>query len=326
MQSRFVAIILGMTIAVAAFGSADVAVAQNGGDGRGTPGVTADDPLRPRNPGLPDDPYATTITHTEATRLGRLRRQNGVVPAIATDQQAIMLTQSMANTLSLDCKVEHATLRGLNPDALNVYEIGCLEGPGYIIAATSPRPQAADCVAIAGRVAKAMAANPAAPPGVTCTLPVNQNAQAVVASYARAAGVECTIDEGAWVGESTGGNSVYEVGCAGAGGYWVERVGGRWTATDCVKVMAQNASCDFTTATERAATIKAWLAASPASGCDVIDARYMGENANGAFYEAKCSAGGGYVARLNQARAVQQVYSCAEAATIGGGCKLAARP
>lgn len=294
-------------------------------DGLVERGTTQDDPLRPRNPGLPDDPLATTITRTEATRLGRTRRQSGVVAAVPTDEQAIRTSQSLANSLSLDCKVEHATLRGMNAERQGVYEVGCLEGPGYILAETTP-PQAADCVAIAGRAAKLLAADPAAPTGPVCTLPVNQNAQAVVASYARAAGVACEIDQGAWVGESTAGNAIYEVGCAGAGGYWVERVAGAWTATDCVKVVAQNAACGFTTDAERAATLKAWLASSPASGCDVVDARYMGENANGVFYEAKCGSGDGYVARFNQARTVQQVYPCAEAATIGGGCKLAARP
>lgn len=326
MKVKFAAFALGLVMAAltVAPGSAS---AQNGGDGlRESSSTGGGGALRPRNPGLPDDPYAATITRTEATRLGRLRRHNGVVSGIATDQQAIMLTQSMANTLSLDCKVEHATLRGLNPDAQNVYEIGCIEGPGYIIAATSPRPQAADCLAVAGRAAKARMDDPAAAPAPVCTLPVNQNTEAVVGYYARLAGVNCHVDQGAWVGESTAGNAVYEVGCAGSGGYWVERVGGRWTATDCVKVMAQNAACEFTTPAERASTLKTWLASSPASACDVIDTRYMGENANGAFYEAKCGAGGGYVARLDQARAVQQVYPCAEAATIGGGCKLAARP
>jgi hypothetical protein len=321
---KIVSLALGLMVSILVVTHPGKALAQNGGDGLASSSSTAGDgPLRPRNPGLPDDPQSVTVTHTEATRLGRLRRHSGVVAAAATDQQAIMSSQSMANMLSLDCKVEHATLRGLNAEAQNVYEVGCLEGPGYIISATTPRPQAADCVAISGRAARTQAANPGAPAGLTCTLPVNQNVLAVVAAYGRAAGVDCSIDQASWVGESTSGNSVYEIGCAGSGGYWVERIGGIWSATDCVKVHAQNASCSFTTGAERSAMLRQWLASTSASGCDVVDARYMGENANGAYYEVRCGSGGGYVARLDSSRNVRQVLTCAEATTLGGGCRLA---
>lgn len=328
MKTRFTGLALGLIVAALTFGGGDaLAQTYGGGDGLQPSSSTGGDgPLKPRNPGRPDDPLATSITRTEATRLNRLRRQNGVVSHVEAGPQLLENAQSVANSANLDCKVHDASLRGLNAQGQSVYEVACIDGGGYILANTSP-PQAADCVAIAGRAARVRADNPAeVPASPVCTMPENQNIVGIVAAYAHAAGVDCTVDEGAWVGESTTGNAVYEVGCAGTGGYWVERVAGRWSATDCVKVLAQNANCGFTSAEERAASVKTWLSASTASGCDVVDARYMGENANGAFYEAKCGAGGGYVARLNQARAVQQVYPCAEAAGIGGGCRLAGRP
>jgi hypothetical protein len=326
MKMKFVGLAMGVIAAVLTFGAPDSAFAQNGGDGlQPTNSLAGGGELKPRQPGRPDDPLSTTVTHTEATRLNRLRRRNGVVSNVESGPQLYENAQSAANRASLSCKVHDATLRGLNAEGVSVYEVACIEGGGYIISNTSP-PQAADCVAIAGRATRAQAQDPNAAPGPVCTMPENQNIVGIVAAYAKAAGVDCSVDEGAWVGESTTGNAVYEVGCAGTGGYWVERVAGHWTATDCVKVMAQNASCGFTTPQERAFAVKTWLAASSASGCDVVDARYMGENANGAFYEAKCTTGGGYVARVDQARAVQQVYPCAEATGIGGGCRLAGRP
>ena len=52
----------------------------------------------------------------------------------------------------------------------------------------------------------------------------------------------------------------------------------------------------------------------------------MGQNANGMFYEAKCEGADGVIARLNAENAVQQIYPCATAQRIGGGCKLTTAP
>ena len=52
----------------------------------------------------------------------------------------------------------------------------------------------------------------------------------------------------------------------------------------------------------------------------------MGRNANGVFYEAKCDGADGVIARLNDQNAVQQIYPCATAQQIGGGCKLTPAP
>lgn len=322
MKSSVMAAVIGLFVIGTVLGTAPDAFAQQS-DGLNAPSsLSGAGPARTAPLGSGDDPLSTTVTRGTPSRLTQQRRKSGVVTALPTAQEAIQASQSLANTARLDCRVAEATLRGLNAESQGVYEIACQNGPGYIIADTSP-PQAADCITISGRTAKSSAAG--APAGPVCELARNQNTLAVLSGYAQAAGVDCQIDDAAWIGESTTGNAIYEIGCANAGGYWIERIAGRWTATDCVKVLAQNATCGFTTADERAATIRAWLAPSSASDCNVVDARYMGENPSGAFYEAKCSTGEGYVARLDQTRAVQQVYTCAEAANIGGGCKLAAR-
>jgi hypothetical protein len=53
----------------------------------------------------------------------------------------------------------------------------------------------------------------------------------------------------------------------------------------------------------------------------------MGSNPNGRFYEAKCGAEGeGYIARINNEGATQQIYPCATAQRIGGGCTLTPAP
>jgi hypothetical protein len=53
----------------------------------------------------------------------------------------------------------------------------------------------------------------------------------------------------------------------------------------------------------------------------------MGQNANGRFYEAKCAAEGeGYIARINTEGVTQQIYPCATAQRIGGGCRFTPAP
>ena len=82
----------------------------------------------------------------------------------------------------------------------------------------------------------------------------------------------------------------------------------------------------FTTTAENATFVKALLAGSEAASCNVVEARLMGQNANGMFYEAKCDGADGVIARVNAENAVQQIYPCATAQRIGGGCKLTTAP
>ena len=241
-----------------------------------------------------------------------------------TPEQAANNAQSQMNGAGVPCRVAQAQLRGRNADLEEVYEVACASGMGYVVAATSP-PQVTDCVTIAGRAEMAKRSDPAAAP-LECRITANQNVTGMVTAYAREAGVGCNIDQAAMAGTSIAGNAVYEVGCEGADGYWIEKASTGWLLTPCVKVAALTNTCRFTTKTEQTSSLKSWLAGTTASACDVTDVRYMGANAGGAFYEAKCGAGDGFVARFDNAMTVQQVIPCAQATGIGGGCKLGMPP
>jgi len=154
-----------------------------------------------------------------------------------------------------------------------------------------------------------------------------QNDLAMIAGWARSQGVTCTVDEAIAIGMSDDNNAVYEIGCAGADGYWLEKVGAGWKLQDCLEVASVGGTCRFTTAQEQAEGFKGKLAGTDAAACDVAQVRLIGQNANGRFYEAKCSAEGqGYIARLNNEGVTQQVYPCANAQRIAGGCTLTAAP
>lgn len=251
---------------------------------------------------------------------GRARRS--VAPAAApTAEENIAAAQTQMTASGKICQVSEAVLLGKDAQQQSLYEAACSGGPGYIIVASTP-PLVVDCLELAGTAATARARNPEASVGQQCALPANDNGLAVVSAWAREAGVTCTVDQALAVGKSSADNMIYEVGCAGQDGYWLEKTAGGWDLQDCMQVIASNGTCNFTTAQEQNAGFRAKLVGTDAASCDIQGLRLMGQNTNGRFYEAKCAAGDGYIARVNAEGVTQQVYPCATAQTIGGGCTL----
>lgn len=275
-----------------------------------------------------------TATMQEADRLqnqvarnvstGRQRR--GRPAATPTPEQNRAGAEALLTATNTTCQIGETVLRGQIGQGENVYEVTCATGPGYVLIGTTP-PISADCVLLAGQADITRARDPAADVGTQCEIASNKNIMGVITAYAAEAGVKCTVDQGSSVGKSSVGNVIYEVGCAGADGYWLEKTATGWTTTECMKLASQNATCKYTTPAEQAATLKTWLAGNADTApCDVAEARYMGSNANGSFYEAKCGGGNGLIVRFDTAMAVQQSYPCETAQRIGGGCKLTVVP
>jgi len=261
--------------------------------------------------------------------------------AAATPEQNIAAAQAAATAAGLACQVTEATLLGSAAGASgNLYEAACATGPGYLITASTP-PQAIDCVLLASQLAKAAANAPAAAAPepqrrgrrsaepevktVACALPANLDLLRVQAEYAREAGIACQVDQATPIGAAPDGAIVYEIGCAGSDGYRINKEGGVWTKVECLKLVSANGTCEFTTTAEQSATVQALLVGTDADDCAVEQARFMGGNANGEFYEAKCGGGTGYILRVKEAK-TEQIYSCATARQIGGGCTLTAVP
>lgn len=247
-------------------------------------------------------------------------------PTPPTAEEIAAAAQAQLNAAGLGCQVTEATRPGVTAEQESIYEAACATGPGYILIASTP-PQAFDCLELAGTAATARLRDPAADVGQQCVLPANQNGLALIGGWAREAGVTCTVDEAVAIGKSDEDNVVYEVGCAGADGYWLERVATGWKLQDCLQIASVGGTCRFTTAQEQAMGFKPKLAGTEAAACDVTQVRLMGSNANGRFYEAKCAAEGeGYIARIDNAGVTQQIYPCATAQRIGGGCTLTPTP
>ncbi len=271
---------------------------------------------------------ANAATRTPAPRREhntRMSRRNQP-PAAPSPQQVAADAQAVATAAGLTCQVTEASNPGATAEQAKIYEAACANGPGYILIASTP-PQSFDCLELAGTAYTARLRDPAADVGQQCVLPANQNGLAVIGGWARDAGVACTIDEAIAVGKSDRNNIVYEVGCAGVDGYWLEKVETGWKLQDCLQITSVGGTCRFTTAREQADSFEPKLAGTEASACDVSQVRLMGQNANGRFYEAKCAAEGeGYIARVNAEGVTQQIYPCATAQLIGGGCTLTPAP
>ncbi len=252
------------------------------------------------------------------------RRQQEAVAAPSAEQ-ILASAQEQTTLARLGCQVTEAKLLGTTAEKTSVYEVACATGPGYMIESKTP-PSATDCVVLAHSAERMRATDPAADVGPQCTIPANTDIQKFLREYAQQASVSCTVDAAKVLGTSDDGAVIYEIGCTDMAGYWIRKSGDAWTKTDCLQVLAENGTCAFTTPAENAALLKSWLTGSEAAGCDVTEARLMGRNANGIFYEAKCAGADGVIARLNAERAVQQIYPCATAQQIGGGCTLTPAP
>jgi len=269
-------------------------------------------------------PLATEgTTRAGQSRQSRQRRQQR--QTAPSPEQIMAAAQEQATLAQTGCQVTEAKLLGTTTEQTSVYEIACAAGPGYMIESKTP-PEAVDCVVLASSAEKIRARDPQAEVGSQCSLPANTDTQKFLREYAQQAGVPCTVDQASVLGTASDGAITYEIGCADMAGYWIRKSGDSWTKTDCLQVVAESGTCAFTTPTENAALLKSWLAGSEAANCDVTEARLMGRNDNGMFYEAKCAGADGVIARLNAEHAVQQIYACATAQRIGGGCTLTPAP
>lgn len=249
------------------------------------------------------------------------QRQRAAQPPSAEEIQAA--AQGLLTATGSSCDITESKLLGQSEAKESLYEVSCASGPGYLLLSSTP-PQATDCLVLAASAQQARARDPEADVGSQCTLPANDNAMAVFTAFAKQAGMDCQVDQGAIIGSKSGGAIVYEIGCVGVDGAQINKAASGWEVASCLELVSANATCRFTTPQEQAATLKGWLAGSEAAPCDVSQARYMGKNANGSFYEAACNGAEGMIVRFDTAKAVQQVYPCSTAQQIGGGCKLTA--
>lgn len=229
--------------------------------------------------------------------------------------------KAAASASGLSCKVTEATLRGITHDNNDLWEVACETGPGYLI--TSPgKTEPLDCVVLSGQAAQAKANGIEAPPSGACILKGNMNTVGIFAGYAQAAGVPCTVDGGTMLNPNA-----YEIGCANADGYIIERAANNaWTKAPCWRLAAsEDGACHLSTAAESNSAWKDILSGTDAASCSVEKSRQVGiDSQKLIIYEVKCAANTGYLARVNAAGKAERIHACSDPATagVGGGCIL----
>lgn len=256
----------------------------------------------------------------QVDNLHRANREERKKFAISPEDALAKAREQMALT-NIACDITNARLLGETPNKTSIYEVACAAGPGYLVESRSP-PAVTDCIILAASAQAARASNPAAEVGSQCELPGNADILGAIKGYAQRNEIDCNVDQGKVIGTDGADTVAYEVGCQNAQGYVLSRTAANWTKTPCIQVLAERGACEFTSPAEIATSAKALLAGTDASACDVTQARLMGRNASGAFYEVKCATEGqGFIA-LVQNGVTNRVVPCADAQGIGGGCKL----
>ena len=251
----------------------------------------------------------------------RARRAAAAATTVTQPVDVTAAATTQAQAAGLTCTLSGANALG-DTGAGEAYEVTCDTGVGYVIAPGTP-PTAFNCLVMATNAERAKAEDPNSTLA-TCSLPANQNAVAQIAPFAQAAGVKCTVDQATWVGRNPDGKDRFEVGCAGADGAWVEvtQTGGDATKIECFEIVKAGRSCSFTTPAEQVATMQAWLASGETPACTVEQAKYLGRNASGRFYEAKCTGADGLIARIDLEGAMAQSWACVDATRVVGGCTM----
>lgn len=252
-------------------------------------------------------------------RQPRDRRGRALSPEEVTQR-----AQAAATAGGLSCQVTESSLLGQTNENDDLFEVACAGGVGYILTSATP-PLTFDCVLLAAQADRVRAEGGEVAANSTCALPGNQNVALAIAGFASEAGITCQVDAGKALGATPEGNLVYEVGCAGVDGYHIEKTAQGWNKTDCLQAMGMNLSCEFTTAAEQVAGFQPLLVDTAIDDCQAQQIGLLAQNDTGRFIEVKCASGEGYVAQVKD-NVVGQVYPCALAVRIGGGCKLTAVP
>ncbi|MDY6924351.1 MAG: hypothetical protein SWI22_10385 [Pseudomonadota bacterium] len=252
---------------------------------------------------------------------GRLERGlRGSERSARTETEIATATRAALTGAGVSCTLTTSTEIGQLENGGYLYEAACANGPGFLVT-DGETTEAFDCL----KLASSHQLNPPAEgeTGTLCRLPANQDRAAMVAPVANAAGVPCKVDNALFMGETGDAKGRYEIGCEGADGYWVDiDAAGTATRTSCLTVTANEGACIYTNPEEQLATIRTRFAGADQTDCTIEQGRGVGATPTSEFYEVKCAGGQGYMVRASLAGEFEQLYACAEADGIAGGCKL----
>ncbi|CAN7213190.1 hypothetical protein [Brevundimonas sp. LjRoot202] len=234
---------------------------------------------------------------------------------LGRDPIATNAAQEAVDRAGVSCRVTNGVLRGRDADGATHYEVACADAPGYVVIG-GPTYRAINCLAIAERGRGSG----------SCRLRENADTRRHYARIAASAGVDCVVQEGRITGVNPRQDFIYEIGCVGPSGYWLEPSADGWLVTDCLIVSSQGGECRLTSRREDREAFQSRLTGTELAGCHVAEVRAMGRGSNGSYFEVGCGSRENVVARFDPPDVFQEVIPCAEAGSIGGGCRRTSTP
>jgi hypothetical protein len=267
-------------------------------------------------------PTAATAAVVSGAGMQARGGRGAQAPEPRTGPEVVAEAQSVLSATNTVCDVANAVSPGRNGE-INIYEVACATGLGHILT-DGEQPTSRNCLIVAQQAAEYARENPEAPAQVTCSLPENADPDQVLTGYIADAGISCQVDDWRWVGRTQAGEDRYEVGCAGADGYWlrVNNAGEYQGRLECLEVVGAGGECRFSPEQERLAAIQARFSSVAPQACTPEAARFVGANEEFRFYEVKCGEGFGFIGQTDPQGQALDARDCGRPQIVPGGCTL----
>jgi hypothetical protein len=205
-------------------------------------------------------------------------------------------------------------------DGSDYFEIACPGGEGYVLHADKT-----------GALDEVIPCSEAYQIGDGCRLtdPRREEAQkaALYSSLAKSAGFDCAVTKYALFPQSDSTKNIVEMACSNRpdGGVGVFPAEGAGQVYDCVRSQAEGYKCTLTPESAVYPKLSAVLKAAGKGSCTVSNARPLARGDDGWDYvEVECTDGGsGWVVIYPpESPKPTQVFNCARAGKLNGGCQL----
>lgn len=230
----------------------------------------------------------------------------------------------------LDCQLADARFMGEGADAKtkvksSLYEVACTGNEGLLIQQAGAAPPAAFTCLEAAEPLPDGKPNPTA-----CALPGNSDPKAGLVPYIAKTGVTCTPDRVRALGHSST-EALFELTCREDNGGYILQISApprldKPIAMDPCAGYAETGSikCTLTPRATQLAVIDKLVAQSGKPCAIKPDGRaFIGAAKSGKiYYEVACQDGKGFVLEQAANGSFGRAVDCAQADTIGGGCKL----
>jgi hypothetical protein len=240
----------------------------------------------------------------------------GVKCQLTTPEQRAAGISQLVATSGKPCTVKGQRYVGATKDNVDVVEVACTEGKGYILEIDN-----------SGKLKSEIDCMNSADCTLTDTRAAQTEQNGVYAKLAKKAGFDCDVSKYAAFPTDKPGLEVVELQCSNRtdGGVGIFQTGASGRVLDCVRAQTEGYHCTFTKEEAVYPGLTAQLVAKGKASCVVSGARGLAHTAEGEeLVEVACSDGGpGWVLDYPpNATQPGSLLNCVAAAKFGAACEL----